>query len=144
MGGYNGTHYYYKHCHYSCLCVMLCYLPQEFPLWGTIKGYCIVLYCIVMYCIALHCIALHCIALHCIALHCIALHCIALHCIALCSGTNCCVISLTNHSSHEGLFYLALSTVLVIWIQLEHDLQTRKLQRVSIGQYLLLPSGVVS
>ena len=28
--------------------VVLCeYLPQEFPLWGTIKGYCIVLYCIV-------------------------------------------------------------------------------------------------
>jgi len=49
-----------------------------------------------------------------------------------------------KHSSHEGLFYLALSTVLVIWIQLEHDLQTRKLQRVSIGHYILLPSGVVS
>ena len=26
--------------------VVLCeYLPQEFPLWGTIKGYCVVLYC---------------------------------------------------------------------------------------------------
>ena len=64
--------------------VVLCqYLPQEFPLWGTIKGYCIALHCIALHCIALHCIALHCIALHCIALHCIALHCIALHCIAL-------------------------------------------------------------
>ena len=30
--------------------VVLCvYLPQVFPLWGTIKGYCIVLYCIVSY-----------------------------------------------------------------------------------------------
>ena len=57
--------------------VVLCqYLPQEFPLWGTIKGYCIALHCIALHCIALHCIALHCIALHCIALHCIALHCI--------------------------------------------------------------------
>ena len=56
---------------------MLCeYLPHEFPLWGTIKGYCIALHCIALHCIALHCIALHCIALHCIALHCIALHCI--------------------------------------------------------------------
>ena len=27
--------------------VILCeYIPQEFPLWGTIKDYCIVLYCI--------------------------------------------------------------------------------------------------
>ena len=50
----------------------------KFPVYGTIK-----LYCIVLHCIALHCIALHCIALHCIALHCIALHCIALHCIVL-------------------------------------------------------------
>ena len=47
---------------------------HKFPVYGTIK-----LYCIVLYCIALHCIALHCIALHCIALHCIALHCIALY-----------------------------------------------------------------
>ena len=31
--------------------VVLCeYLPQEFPLWGTIKGYCIVMYCIVPLC----------------------------------------------------------------------------------------------
>ena len=46
---------------------MLCeYLPQEFPLWGTIKGYCIVLYCIVLYCIVLYCIVLYCIVLYCI------------------------------------------------------------------------------
>ena len=40
--------------------VVLCeYLPQEFPFWGTIKGYCIVLYCIVLYCIVLYCIVLY-------------------------------------------------------------------------------------
>ena len=51
----------------SCHCVVLCeYLPQEFPLSGTIKGYCIVLYCIVLYCIVLYCIVLYCIVLYCI------------------------------------------------------------------------------
>ena len=51
--------------------VVLCeYLPQEFPLWGTIKGYCIVLYCIVLYCIVLYCIVLYCIVLYCIVLYC--------------------------------------------------------------------------
>lgn len=34
-------------------------------------------------------------------------------------------------TAHEGLFYLALSTLLVVWVQLEHGLQTRKLQRLS-------------
>ena len=49
--------------------VVLCeYLPQEFPLWGTIKGYCIVLYCIVLYCIVLYCIVLYCIVLYCTVL----------------------------------------------------------------------------
>ena len=50
------------------------YLPQEFPLWGTIKGYCIVLYCIVLYCIVLYCIVLYCIVLYCIVLYCIVLY----------------------------------------------------------------------
>ena len=50
--------------------VVLCeYLKQEFPLWGTIKGYCIVLYCIVLYCIVLYCIVLYCIVLYCIVLY---------------------------------------------------------------------------
>ena len=63
---------------------------HKFPVYGTIKLYCIALHCIALHCIALHCIALHCIALHCIALHCIALHCIALHCIALhCIALHC-------------------------------------------------------
>ena len=47
----------------------------EFPLWGTIKGYCIVLYCIVLYCIVLYCIVLYCIVLYCIVLYCIVLYC---------------------------------------------------------------------
>ena len=52
--------------------VVLCeYLPQEFPLWGTVKGYYIVLYCIVLYCIVLYCIVLYCIVLYCIVLYCI-------------------------------------------------------------------------
>ena len=57
------------------LLMSLCYLylPQEFPLWGTIKGYCIVLYCIVLYCIVLYCIVLYCIVLYCIVLYCIVL-----------------------------------------------------------------------
>ena len=55
--------------------VVLCeYLPQEFPLWGTIKGYCIVLYCIVLYCIVLYCIVLYCIV------------CIVLYCTVLCTA----------------------------------------------------------
>ena len=50
--------------------VVLCeYLPREFPLWWTIKGYCIVLYCIVLYCIVLYCIVLYCIVLYCIVLY---------------------------------------------------------------------------
>ena len=91
MIGDNGAHYFPYNFALSLLIVttnvvVLCeYLSQEFPLWGTIKGYCVALHCIALHCIALHCIALHCIALHCIALHCIALHCIALHCIALLS-----------------------------------------------------------
>ena len=54
--------------------IVLCeYLPQEFPLCGTIKGYCIVLYCIVLYCIVLYCIVLYCIVLYCIVLYCIVI-----------------------------------------------------------------------
>ena len=35
--------------------VVLCeYLPHEFPLWGTIKGYCIVMYSTVVSCPGLH------------------------------------------------------------------------------------------
>ena len=39
------------HCHYELfvttnVVVLYEYLSQEFPPWGTIKGYCIVLYCI--------------------------------------------------------------------------------------------------
>ena len=64
--------------------VVLCeYLPQEFPLWGTIEGYCMVLYCIVLYCIVLYCIVLYCIVLYCIVLYCIVLYCIVLYCIVL-------------------------------------------------------------
>ena len=64
--------------------VVLCeYLPQEFPLWGTIKGYCIVLYCIVLYCIVLYCIVLYCIVLYCTVLYCTVLYCIVLYCIVL-------------------------------------------------------------
>ena len=60
--------------------VVLCeYLPQEFPLWRTIKGDCIVLYCIVLYCIVLYCIVLHCIVLYCIVLYCIVLYCNVLY-----------------------------------------------------------------
>ena len=59
--------------------VVLCeYLPQEFPLWGTVKGYYIVLYCIVLYCIVLYCIVLYCIVLYCIVLCCVVLYCIVL------------------------------------------------------------------
>ena len=59
MGGYNGAHYFPYNFALSFLIVttnlvVLCeYLSQECPLWGTIKGYCIVLYCIVLYCIVL-------------------------------------------------------------------------------------------
>ena len=61
---------------------MLCeYLSQEFPLLGTIKGYCVVLYCIVLYCIVLYCIVLYCIVLYCIVLYCIVLYCIVLYCV---------------------------------------------------------------
>ena len=56
--------------------VVLEYLPHEFPVWGTIKGYCTVLYCIVLYCIVLYCIVLYCIVLYCIVLYCIVLYCI--------------------------------------------------------------------
>ena len=54
-----------------CYVVLCEYIPQEFPLWGTTKGYCIVLYCIVLYCIVLYCIVLYCIVLYCIVLYCI-------------------------------------------------------------------------
>ena len=64
--------------------VVLCeYLPQEFPLWGTIKGYCIVLRCVALRCVALRCVALRCVALRCVALRCVALRCVALRCVAL-------------------------------------------------------------
>ena len=49
-GGYNGAHYFPTtlHCHYChyllCYVVLCKYLPQEFLLWGTITGYCIVLF----------------------------------------------------------------------------------------------------
>ena len=33
-------HYYYKYCQHKCQ-VLCKYLPQEFPVWGTIKGYCV-------------------------------------------------------------------------------------------------------
>ena len=37
--------------------VVLCeYLPQGFPLWGTIKGYCIVLRCVALHC---HCLQVY-------------------------------------------------------------------------------------
>ena len=74
MGGYNGAHYFPYNFALSLLIdttnvVVLCeYLSQEFPLWVTIKGYCIVLYCIVLYCIVLYCIVLYCIVLYCIVL----------------------------------------------------------------------------
>ena len=50
---------------------MLCYVNIYHTnfLWGTIKGYCIVLYCIVLYCIVLYCIVLYCIVLYCIVLY---------------------------------------------------------------------------
>ena len=32
---------------------------HKFPVYGTIKFYCIVLYCIVLYCIVLYCIVLY-------------------------------------------------------------------------------------
>ena len=59
-----------------CYVVLCEYLPQKCPLWGTIKGHCIVLYCIVLYCIVLYCIVLYCIVLYCIVLYCIVLYCI--------------------------------------------------------------------
>ena len=37
---------------------------HKFPVYGTIKFYCIVLYCIVLYCIVLYCIVLYCIVLY--------------------------------------------------------------------------------
>ena len=46
MGGYNGAHYFPYNFALSLRivttnAVVLCeYLSQEFPLWGTIKGYC--------------------------------------------------------------------------------------------------------
>ena len=49
---------------------------HKFPVYGTIKLYCIVLCCAtgaVLYCIALHCIASHRIASHCIVLYMLAL-----------------------------------------------------------------------
>ena len=57
-GGYNRAHYFPYNFALSLLIVttnvvVLCeYLSQEFPLWGTIKGYYIVffLFCIVLYC----------------------------------------------------------------------------------------------
>ena len=49
---------------------------HKFPVYGTIKLYCIVLYCIVLYCIVLYCIVLYCIVLYCIVLYCIVLYCI--------------------------------------------------------------------
>ena len=56
---------------------------HKFPVYGTIKFYCIVLYCIVLYCIVLYCIVLYCIVLYCIVLYCIVLYCIVLYCIVL-------------------------------------------------------------
>ena len=60
---------------------MLCeYLPQEFPLWGTIKGYCIVLlYCTVLYCTVLYCTVLYCTVLYCTVLYCTVLYCTVLY-----------------------------------------------------------------
>ena len=54
---------------------------HKFPVYGTIKFYCIVLCCIVLYCIVLYCIVLYCIVLYCIVLYCIVLYCIVLYCI---------------------------------------------------------------
>ena len=59
------------------------YLPQKFPLWGTIKGYCIVLYCIVLYCTVLYCTVLYCTVLYCTVLYCTVLYCTVLYCIVL-------------------------------------------------------------
>ena len=60
--------------------VVLCeYLPQECPLWGTIKGYCIVLCCVVLCCVVLCCVVLCCVVLYCIVLYCIVLYCIVNH-----------------------------------------------------------------
>ena len=62
--------------------IVLCeYLPQEFPLWGTIKGYCVVLCCVVLCCVVLCCVVLCCVVLCCIVLYCIVLYCIVLYCI---------------------------------------------------------------
>jgi len=55
-GGYNGAHYFPYNFALSLRIVIinvvvLCeYLSQVFPLWGTIKGYCIVLYCLILAC----------------------------------------------------------------------------------------------
>ena len=63
---------------------------HKFPVYGTIKLYCIVLYCIVLYCIVLYCIVLRCVALRCVALRCVALRCVALRCVALrCVALRC-------------------------------------------------------
>ena len=55
--------------------VVLCeYLPQEFFLWGTVKGYCVVLCCVVLCCVVLCCVVLCCVVLCCIVLYCIVLY----------------------------------------------------------------------
>ena len=86
---YNGAQYFPYNVALSLLIVttnvvVLCkYFSSEFPLWGTINGYCIVLYCIVLYCIVLCCVVLCCVVLYCIVLCCIVLYCIVLYCIVL-------------------------------------------------------------
>ena len=65
----------------SLCSVVLCeYLPQEFPLWGTIKGYCAVLCCAVLCCAVLCCAVLCCAVLCCAVLCCAVLYCTVLYC----------------------------------------------------------------
>ena len=51
-------------CYHDCIFInFYSNAVHKFPVYGTIKLYCIVLYCIVLYCIVLYCIVLYCIVL---------------------------------------------------------------------------------
>ena len=72
--------------------VVLCeYLPQGFPLWGTIKDCCIVLCCVVLCCVVLCCVVLCCVVLCCVVLCCVVLF-FVLCCVVLCCVVLCCVV----------------------------------------------------
>ena len=129
------------------------YIPQEFPFWGTIKGYCIVLYCIVLYCIVLYCIVLYCIVLYCIVLHgaCffISLDCPYQH---LSMDTHPTVSSIRKHRKHlrASSFYRHFDDIvgelpLITMTQRTHDTSCThiKLSTICRASYKTITNGFI-